>query len=63
MDLSVGTLTPPKALSDVHTQDSSSRAPSVRRQETEDSEKAGRMWAREPEDDAWAPCMLTLDGE
>ncbi|KAK5168911.1 uncharacterized protein LTR77_006220 [Saxophila tyrrhenica] len=41
---------------------SSSRAPNVRRQETEDSEKAGRVWAREAEEDPWAPCILTLDG-
>ena len=40
----------------------SSRAPSTRRQETEDSEKAGRVWAREEEEDPWAPCILTLDG-
>lgn len=61
MESSLGTLTPPKALSDSHP-GSSSRAPSARRQETEDSEKAGRLWAREPEDDPWAPCILTLDG-
>ena len=54
-------LTPPKALSDSHP-GSSSRAPSVRRQETDDSGKAGRVWAREPETDPWAPCILTLDG-
>ncbi|KAK4497936.1 hypothetical protein PRZ48_010592 [Zasmidium cellare] len=40
----------------------SSRAPSApRRAETEDSEKAGRVWAREVED-PWHPCILTLDG-
>ncbi|KAK4548798.1 hypothetical protein LTR36_008571 [Oleoguttula mirabilis] len=32
-----------------------------RRAETGDSEKAGRVWAREV-DDAWDPCILTLDG-
>jgi len=39
-----------------------SRTPSVRRRaETQDSDKAGRSWAREV-DDAWWPCILTLDG-
>ena len=39
-----------------------SRSPSMRRRaETEDSEKAGRVWAREVEE-AWWPCILTLDG-
>ncbi|KAF2769519.1 FabD/lysophospholipase-like protein [Teratosphaeria nubilosa] len=39
-----------------------SRAPSVRRRaETQDSDKAGRSWARHV-DDAWWPCILTLDG-
>lgn len=32
-----------------------------RRAETSDSEKAGRVWAREV-DEAWWPCILTLDG-
>ncbi|KAK5117162.1 hypothetical protein LTR85_008930 [Meristemomyces frigidus] len=32
-----------------------------RRAETGDSEKAGRVWAREVHD-AWDPCILTLDG-
>lgn len=32
-----------------------------RRAETNDSEKAGRVWAREV-DEAWWPCILTLDG-
>lgn len=41
---------------------SSSRSRSPRRQETADSEKAGRVWARQPDEDAWAPCILTLDG-
>ena len=41
---------------------SPSRAPSTRRQETKDSDKAGRVWARTEEDDPWAPCILTLDG-
>ncbi|KAK3695947.1 hypothetical protein LTR37_018242 [Vermiconidia calcicola] len=41
MDATAGTLTPPNALSESYGR-SSSRAPSVRRQETEDSEKAGR---------------------
>lgn len=41
----------------------SSRAPSApRREETRDSEKAGRVWCREAEDDPWSPCILTLDG-
>jgi hypothetical protein len=41
---------------------SQSRAPSVRRREqTSDSEKAGRVWARGV-DDPWDPCILTLDG-
>ena len=40
----------------------SSRAPSVpRREETGDSEKAGRVWARGVAD-AWDPCILTCDG-
>ena len=55
-------LDPSKAPSSTAHSRSSSRAPNVRRQETEDSEKAGRVWAREAEDDAWAPCILTLDG-
>lgn len=38
-----------------------SRTPSVRRAETDDSELAGRMWAREV-DAPWDPCLLTLDG-
>lgn len=38
-----------------------SRTPSRRRAETQDSEKAGRTWAREV-DDPWWPCLLTLDG-
>ncbi|KAK3112054.1 hypothetical protein LTR53_012075 [Teratosphaeriaceae sp. CCFEE 6253] len=39
-----------------------SRTPSVRRRaETQDSDKAGRSWAREV-DDPWWPCILTLDG-
>ncbi|KAK5114176.1 hypothetical protein LTR62_002746 [Meristemomyces frigidus] len=38
-----------------------SRTASRRRAETQDSEKAGRIWAREV-DDAWWPCILTLDG-
>ncbi|EMC95615.1 hypothetical protein BAUCODRAFT_109052 [Baudoinia panamericana UAMH 10762] len=38
------------------------RSPSVRRRaETQDSDKAGRSWAREV-DDPWWPCILTLDG-
>nr|POE93386.1 isoform sh-ipla2 of 85/88 kda calcium-independent phospholipase a2 [Quercus suber] len=42
---------------------SHSRTPSAmrRRQETTDSAKAGRVWARDV-DDPWAPCILTLDG-
>ncbi|KAF2724355.1 FabD/lysophospholipase-like protein, partial [Polychaeton citri CBS 116435] len=40
---------------------SNSRTPSVRRAETDDSEKAGRVWARTV-DDPWWPCILTLDG-
>ncbi|PPJ56855.1 hypothetical protein CBER1_09984 [Cercospora berteroae] len=40
----------------------SSRAPSVpRREETGDSEKAGRVWARGV-GDPWDPCILTCDG-
>ncbi|USW55923.1 Putative patatin-like phospholipase domain, Acyl transferase/acyl hydrolase/lysophospholipase [Septoria linicola] len=40
----------------------SSRAPSVpRREETGDSEKAGRVWSRGVAD-AWDPCILTCDG-
>jgi hypothetical protein len=39
-----------------------SRTPSARRRaETQDSDKAGRSWAREV-DDPWWPCILTLDG-
>ncbi|KAK4574217.1 hypothetical protein LTR86_001978 [Recurvomyces mirabilis] len=38
-----------------------SRTPSRRRAETQDSEKAGRIWAREV-DNAWWPCILALDG-
>ncbi|TKA67377.1 hypothetical protein B0A55_08751 [Friedmanniomyces simplex] len=39
-----------------------SRTPSARRRaETQDSDKAGRSWAREV-DDAWWPCILALDG-
>ena len=39
-----------------------SRAMSTRRRaETEDSEKAGRVWARGV-DDPWWPCILSLDG-
>ncbi|KXL42424.1 hypothetical protein M433DRAFT_543131 [Acidomyces richmondensis BFW] len=39
-----------------------SRTPSVRRRaETQDSDKAGRSWAREVED-PWWPCILALDG-
>ncbi|KAF2487154.1 acyl transferase/acyl hydrolase/lysophospholipase [Neohortaea acidophila] len=41
---------------------SDSAAPSSRRQETDDSDKAGRVWARQAEADAWSPCILTLDG-
>lgn len=55
------TLSPSRALSESQGR-STSRAPSVRRQETEDSIKAGRVWAREAEEDPWAPCILTLDG-
>ncbi|CAK4033160.1 hypothetical protein AC578_8801 [Lecanosticta acicola] len=41
---------------------SSSRAPSApRREETSNSEKAGRVWAREFKD-PWDPCILCLDG-
>ena len=61
MESSEGNLTSPRTLSDAHTR-SSSRARSPRRQETDDSEKAGRVWARHPEPKAWAPCVLTLDG-
>lgn len=40
----------------------SSRTTSVpRREESTDSEKAGRVWAREV-NDAWEPCFLTCDG-
>ncbi|KAI7526956.1 hypothetical protein KC331_g16645, partial [Hortaea werneckii] len=39
-----------------------SRSSSMRRRaETNDSDKAGRVWAREV-DDPWWPCILTLDG-
>ncbi|KAI7431793.1 hypothetical protein KC336_g4519 [Hortaea werneckii] len=39
-----------------------SRSSSMRRRaETSDSDKAGRVWAREV-DDPWWPCILTLDG-
>ena len=63
MDSKMATLTPPPTLSKPLSRRSSrSRAPSQRRQETEDSEKAGRVWARECEEDPWAPCILTLDG-
>ena len=59
----MATLSPPTASSQPHSRSPSrGRAPSQRRQETDDSEKAGRVWAREVEDDAWAPCILTLDG-
>lgn len=62
-DSTMGTLPPPSAISEPHSRRSSrSRAPSQRRQETDNSEKAGRVWAREVEDDPWAPCILTLDG-
>ncbi|KAK0910654.1 hypothetical protein LTR02_003789 [Friedmanniomyces endolithicus] len=38
------------------------RTPSARRRaETQDSDKAGRSWAREV-DGAWWPCILALDG-
>lgn len=60
MEQSRDTLSPSGGLSGSTTP--SRRAPSPRRQETEDSEKAGRVWAREPERDPWAPCILTLDG-
>ena len=61
MELREADLSSPRTRSEAHTR-SSSRAPSVRRQETVDSEKAGRVWAREPENDPWAPCIMTLDG-
>ena len=40
-----------------------SRTPSAarRRAETQDSDKAGRVWAREV-DEPWWPCILALDG-
>ncbi|SMQ51600.1 unnamed protein product [Zymoseptoria tritici ST99CH_3D1] len=58
MEESEATLSVP---SGAHT-GSQSRAPSVkRREETSDSEKAGRVWARGV-DDPWHPCILTLDG-
>ena len=44
----------------VHSRESS-RVRSPRREETEDSNAAGRVWAREV-DDPWWPCILTLDG-
>ncbi|UJO21508.1 uncharacterized protein CLAFUR5_09268 [Fulvia fulva] len=60
MEESTATLSAP-APSQPHTR-SSSRAPSApRREETSDSEKAGRVWARGV-DDPWHPCILTLDG-
>ncbi|KXT18428.1 hypothetical protein AC579_8156 [Pseudocercospora musae] len=58
MEASVGTLSAP----DGSQTRSSSRAPSApRREETSDSEKAGRVWARTVKD-PWDPCILTLDG-
>lgn len=58
MESSVGTLSAPEGSQTRN----SSRAPSApRREESSDSEKAGRVWARTVKD-PWDPCILTLDG-
>lgn len=44
-----------------HSRSASRPRRSPRREETEDSIEAGRVWSREVED-AWWPCILTLDG-
>lgn len=63
MEESTGTLTPRSAPGLQEILEQHSRSTSRRRAETEDSEKAGRVWAREVEPDkAWWPCILTLDG-
>ena len=61
MQQSATALAPEGAVQDARAR-SLSRARSPRRQETKDSEKSGRVWARVPEKDPWAPCILTLDG-
>lgn len=61
MDESLSSLPPPPPLTTANLESSTRSSSGVRRAETEDSEKAGRVWAREVED-AWHPCILTLDG-
>lgn len=60
MDGSLASLAPPTPLTEANLRSSRSSS-RVRRAETSDSDKAGRVWAREV-DDAWDACILTLDG-
>ena len=61
MDGSQASLAPPAPLTTANLHNSSRSSSRLRREETCDSDKAGRSWARDVED-PWDACILTLDG-
>lgn len=61
MEASSGSLNATNERRDLRASSSGVRTPSRRRAETDDSELAGRVWAREV-NAAWDPCILALDG-